>query len=59
QANICVRTSFLLSSQRFQSISEQLVCFLMLTLDQMGTRINDLERNVTELMTQADTSSVQ
>uniref|UniRef100_A0AAX7VP54 Heat shock factor binding protein 1 like 1 n=1 Tax=Astatotilapia calliptera TaxID=8154 RepID=A0AAX7VP54_ASTCA len=31
----------------------RLVCFLMLTLDQMGTRINDLERNVTELMTQA------
>uniref|UniRef100_A0A3Q2X099 Uncharacterized protein n=1 Tax=Haplochromis burtoni TaxID=8153 RepID=A0A3Q2X099_HAPBU len=31
----------------------ELVCFLMLTLDQMGTRINDLERNVTELMTQA------
>uniref|UniRef100_A0A669EIH5 Heat shock factor binding protein 1 n=1 Tax=Oreochromis niloticus TaxID=8128 RepID=A0A669EIH5_ORENI len=37
----------------------RLVCFLMLTLDQMGTRINDLERNVTELMTQADASSVQ
>uniref|UniRef100_A0A3Q2VXL4 Uncharacterized protein n=1 Tax=Haplochromis burtoni TaxID=8153 RepID=A0A3Q2VXL4_HAPBU len=36
-----------------KSFIEKLVCFLMLTLDQMGTRINDLERNVTELMTQA------
>lgn len=35
--------------QRFQSISEQLES----KLDQMGTRINDLEKNVTELMTQA------
>uniref|UniRef100_A0A3B5L3Y5 Heat shock factor binding protein 1a n=1 Tax=Xiphophorus couchianus TaxID=32473 RepID=A0A3B5L3Y5_9TELE len=26
---------------------------LTLTLDQMGTRIDDLEKNVTELMTQA------
>uniref|UniRef100_A0A3Q0RD05 Heat shock factor binding protein 1b n=1 Tax=Amphilophus citrinellus TaxID=61819 RepID=A0A3Q0RD05_AMPCI len=31
----------------------RLVHFLMLPLDQMGTRINDLEKNVTELMTQA------
>ncbi|KAM4540057.1 heat shock factor-binding protein 1-like protein 1 [Odontesthes bonariensis] len=34
---------------RFQSISEQLES----KLDQMGTRINDLEKNVSELMTQA------
>uniref|UniRef100_A0A3Q4M285 Uncharacterized protein n=1 Tax=Neolamprologus brichardi TaxID=32507 RepID=A0A3Q4M285_NEOBR len=38
---------------RLASHKCRLVCFLMLTLDQMGTRINDLERNVTELMTQA------
>ncbi|KAL3983534.1 protocadherin alpha [Sarotherodon galilaeus] len=51
--------------QRFQSISEQLEskhilffqpCFLPFQarfIHAMGTRINDLERNVTELMTQA------
>ncbi|XP_008282103.1 heat shock factor-binding protein 1-like [Stegastes partitus] len=34
---------------RFQAISEQLES----KLDQMGTRIDDLEKNVAELMTQA------
>ncbi|XP_069032344.1 heat shock factor-binding protein 1-like protein 1 [Embiotoca jacksoni] len=34
---------------RFQTMSEQLES----KLDQMGNRIDDLEKNVTELMTQA------
>lgn len=34
---------------RFQAISEQLES----KIDQMGTRIEDLEKNVAELMTQA------
>lgn len=34
---------------RFQAMSEQLET----KVDEMGTRINDLEKNVTELMTQA------
>uniref|UniRef100_A0A3B3VLK7 Heat shock factor binding protein 1b n=2 Tax=Poecilia TaxID=8080 RepID=A0A3B3VLK7_9TELE len=35
--------------ERFLAISEQLES----RMDQMGTRIDDLEKNVTELMTQA------
>lgn len=34
---------------RFQTVSEQLEC----KIDEMGTRIDDLEKNITELMTQA------
>uniref|UniRef100_UPI0037E7792E heat shock factor-binding protein 1-like protein 1 n=1 Tax=Semicossyphus pulcher TaxID=241346 RepID=UPI0037E7792E len=34
---------------RFQAVSEQLEC----KIDEMGTRIDELEKNVSELMTQA------
>ncbi|XP_047240135.1 heat shock factor-binding protein 1-like protein 1 [Girardinichthys multiradiatus] len=36
--------------ERFLAISEQLES----RMDQMGTRIDDLEKNVVQLMTQAD-----
>uniref|UniRef100_A0A8C5ALM9 Uncharacterized protein n=1 Tax=Gadus morhua TaxID=8049 RepID=A0A8C5ALM9_GADMO len=40
---------------KFQAISEQLESKHILLKNQMGTRIHGLERNVTDLMTQAGT----
>uniref|UniRef100_A0A672H349 Heat shock factor binding protein 1b n=1 Tax=Salarias fasciatus TaxID=181472 RepID=A0A672H349_SALFA len=46
---------------RFQAMSEQLEQFIFLNpaLDQMGTRIDDLQKNVSELMTQAGMDEAQ
>uniref|UniRef100_A0A672HGR9 Heat shock factor binding protein 1b n=1 Tax=Salarias fasciatus TaxID=181472 RepID=A0A672HGR9_SALFA len=46
---------------RFQAMSEQLEQFIFLNpaLDQMGMRIDDLQKNVSELMTQAGMDEAQ
>ncbi|NP_001129657.1 heat shock factor-binding protein 1-like protein 1 [Danio rerio] len=40
---------------RFQNLSEQIIS----KMDEMGTRIDDLEKNVADLMTQAGAENLQ
>ncbi|MBN3316580.1 HSBP1 protein, partial [Atractosteus spatula] len=44
---------------KFQTMSDQIIGRNILTLDEMSTRIDDLERNIADLMTQAGVEEIE
>uniref|UniRef100_G3PKS8 Heat shock factor-binding protein 1 n=1 Tax=Gasterosteus aculeatus aculeatus TaxID=481459 RepID=G3PKS8_GASAC len=54
-----VQTLLQQMQDKFQTMSDQIIGRNILTISNMSTRIDDLEKNITDLMTQAGVEEIE